>query len=176
MENELVAIGKIVVQHGVDGAIILQHVLGRKADFKGVKALFIEEKKGSYIPYFITASSAKKADESLLQLEGISSREQATRFVRKQVWVQEEDFNFLVARDAPIALIHYDVVEGDKILGQVTEVVEQPHQVICIIHIDEKEVMIPLNDSTLEKIDRNKKTIHVNLPDGLIDLYLGNEE
>ena len=39
--------------------------------------------------------------------------------------------------------------------------------------MNNKEVLIPLNESTLKKIDRKKKEVHVNLPDGLLEIYLG---
>ena len=35
-----------------------------------------------------------------------------------------------------------------------------------------KEVLIPINDDTIEKVDRANKTVYVNLPDGLLDVYL----
>ena len=37
---------------------------------------------------------------------------------------------------------------------------------------DEKEVLIPLLDNTVQKVDRDKKELHVESPAGLIELYL----
>jgi len=52
-------------------------------------------------------------------------------------------------------------------------VIEQPHQVLCRLEINRKEVLIPINGETLEKMDKKNKTVFVNLPDGLLELYLG---
>ena len=50
--------------------------------------------------------------------------------------------------------------------------IEQPHQVLCKIFIEGKEALIPLNESTLQKVDKKKKQLYVDLPDGLLEIYL----
>jgi len=52
------------------------------------------------------------------------------------------------------------------------EVIEQPHQVLCAIMIDAKEVLIPIHENSLEKIDKKNRRLFVNLPDGLLDIYI----
>ena len=34
------------------------------------------------------------------------------------------------------------------------------------------EILIPMNDEFIVKVDRKNKTIHVNTPEGLIELYI----
>ena len=52
------------------------------------------------------------------------------------------------------------------------EFVEQPHQLLCRIEIETKEVLIPLHEDTIIKIDQKKKQIIVDLPEGLLEIYL----
>jgi 16S rRNA processing protein RimM len=40
------------------------------------------------------------------------------------------------------------------------------------IELNKKEVLIPINESFLKKIDHKKKEVVVELPEGLIDVYL----
>jgi 16S rRNA processing protein RimM len=40
---------------------------------KGLKALFIEEKSGNQIPYFIGSAKAKNHEEVFVKLEGIDT-------------------------------------------------------------------------------------------------------
>jgi 16S rRNA processing protein RimM len=42
---------------------------------------------------------------------------------------------------------------------------------LCRIELSQKEVLIPLNESFLKKIDHKKKEVIVELPEGLIDIY-----
>jgi 16S rRNA processing protein RimM len=164
-------IGKLVAAHGLKGELILVHSLGKRSNLKDLKAIFLEELKDSFIPYFIEQASAKSDTETLLQLEGIANREAARRFVSKLVWITEEDFNRLSQSSSPIGLLGYHVIEGDQDLGEVIEVIEQPNQMICVIKYQGKEALIPIHAESLKKIDKRNKKIHVDLPEGLLDLY-----
>ena len=49
------------------------------------KVTFIEEKKGSFIPWFVESARIKTEDEIYVKLEGVSTKEQATKLTQKQV-------------------------------------------------------------------------------------------
>jgi len=170
--QQYIHIGKIVATFGTNGQVIVQHVLGKKTTLKGIKALFIEQNKNSYLPYFVESAKPKNSEEIFVQLEGISSKEAAHRFLNKNVWLPEVEAFALMDTHAPIALLGYSVVDSQKALGIIEEVIEQPHQVLVRIFIEGKEVLIPLHENTLLKIDRKRKEVWVNLPEGLLDIYL----
>jgi len=152
--------------------MVLKHVLGKQSDFKNVEAIFIEDPRDAYLPFFHEKSIPKNISETIIKLEGIDSKEAAVKFLQKKVWLQKNDFEKLVSKTAPVNLIGFTVVENGKSLGVVEAVIEQPLQVLLQIRIDSAEVLIPLHDQTLKKIDRKKKEVHVILPEGLLDIYL----
>jgi 16S rRNA processing protein RimM len=170
--TEYYKIGKLVSAFGLKGELILKHNLGKKTSLKGLKAVFVEERKESFIPWFITATKIKTEDEIYLSLEGIDTREKATRLTQKEIWIPEEDFKTFSAKSSPINLLGYSVIENGKLLGTILEVIEQPHQLLCRIEIESKEVLIPLHEDTIEKIDRKNKQVIVALPEGLLEIYL----
>jgi len=53
----------------------------------------------------------------------------------------------------------------------ILEVIEQPHQILCRIEIDNKEALIPLHDETIVKVDRKNNQVTVSLPPGLLEIY-----
>jgi 16S rRNA processing protein RimM len=63
-------------------------------------------------------------------------------------------------------------------LGPVREILEMPGQRILAVEHREKEVLIPFKRPILVKTDHTAKTILVNLPEGLLDIYLngGSQE
>lgn len=170
--NEYVHIGKIVATYGLKGDLILKHVLGKKSDFKNLEVLFIEELKDVYLPYFHKKSIAKNISETIITLEGVDSKEAATELLKKKIWLLKNDFEKAVSKTAPVNLIGFVICNNTESFGKVEAVIEQPHQVLLQLHIKNKEVLIPLNEETLQKIDRTKKQIHVKLPDGLLAIYL----
>ena len=99
-------------------------------------------------------------------------KEQAHRLTQKEVWVTEDDFKKFSAKTSPINLLGFTILEDEKPLGTITEVIEQPHQVLCRIDINGKEAYIPLHEETIVRIDRKKRQVEVVLPPGLLEIYL----
>ena len=173
MENSYRNIGKIVSVFGLKGEMIVQHHLGNKIAVTKIKVIFLEEKKDELLPYFIEAARKKGEDDLYLKLEGIDSKEAASKFMRREVWMKEEEVQIHTRKNNPIGWVGYHVVDKGKDLGPILEIIEQPHQVLGRLEIDSKEVLIPINDQTLEKIDHKTRRLLLNLPDGLLEVYLG---
>jgi 16S rRNA processing protein RimM len=152
--------------------LVLKHHLGKKTSLKGLKAIFVEERKESFIPWFIENTKIKSEEEIYLKLEGVNIREQAIKLTQKEVWLPEEEFKKFSAKSSPINLLGYDIIEGEQVLGKIVEVIEQPHQILCRIELNKKEVYIPLHEETIRKIDKKKQQVIVSLPPGLLEIYL----
>ena len=166
-----VSIGKIVASFGVKGEVVLEHHLGKKSTLKGLEVLFIEEKKDEFLPYFIESAKAKNESEIYIKLEGMESREMARRLIQKQVWLPESDFHQQASGSSAISLLGYHIIEKNTDLGEILEVIEQAHQLLCRIDLEGKEALIPIHAGTLLKMDQKKKQVFVNLPDGLLDIF-----
>jgi len=93
--------GKLVAVHGLKGELVLKHELGKKSSLKDVKAIFIEDRKNSFLPWFIESAKAKSGNEILLKLESVNTREAAAKLSQKEIWLTEEDFKRLSAKAAP---------------------------------------------------------------------------
>ena len=63
------------------------------------------------------------------------------------------------------------MIHDNEELGEVCEVIEQPHQVLCKIMLNGKEALIPVHENSLEKIDKKGRKLYVHLPEGLLDIY-----
>ncbi len=170
--NDYFKIGKLVSVFGLKGELILKHSLGKKTSLKGLAAVFIEEKKESFIPWFIESTRIKSEEEIYLKLEGMNNKEQAGKLVQKEVWLPEEEMKKFSAKSSPINLLGYEIIENEESLGKILEVIEQPHQLLCRIEIKEKEALIPLHEETVLKIDHKKQQVRVELPPGLLEIYL----
>jgi 16S rRNA processing protein RimM len=150
---------------------VLQHSLGKKTSLKGLEAIFIEEKKDVLLPYFVQSTKIKSEDETYIKLEGIDEKETARKLTPKEVWLVEEDFKKFAAAASPISLLGFSIIDEGVDLGEILEVIEQPHQILCTILLDGKEALIPIHQDSLEKIDKKNRKVHVVLPEGLLDIY-----
>ena len=165
-------IGKLVATFGVKGELVLKHSLGKKTSMSGLETIFIEEKKDELLPFFIETTRIKNETEIFLKLEGINAKEQAQRLLQKQIWLSADDFHKYAGRSAPISLLGYHVLHQGEDLGEILEVIEQPHQLLCRIELNGKEVLLPVHTETLQKVDKNKKQVILDLPEGLLDIFL----
>lgn len=169
---EYFKIGKLVAVHGLQGELLLKHELGKKTSLKGLQAIFIEEKKNSFLPWFIESTKIKTEEEIYIKFEGITTREAAIKLTQKEIWVPETDFKKFAAKSAPASLLGYTIINKEEPLGKILELIEQPHQLLCRLEIKGKEVLIPLHEQTLQKVNHKKKEVLVELPDGLLEIYL----
>lgn len=164
-------VGKLVATHGILGELVLKHSLGKKTSLKGLEAIFIEEKKDSFLPYFISSAKIKSDTEVLLTVEGFASREVSKKLIQKEVWLLEDDFKKFAGKSAPISLLGLMMVNEDEEIGEILEVIEQPHQVLCRIIYNNKEALIPVHEEFLDKVDLKNRKVYVTLPDGLLEIY-----
>ncbi len=169
-------IGKLAAAFGVQGELVLEHSLGKKTQLDGLEAIFLEEKKDTFLPYFIASTKIKSKNEIYILLDGIRTREEARGLIKKEVWLSENDFKKFAAGASPISLLGFMIINNELELGEVIEVIEQPHQLLCVIVIDGKEVLIPIHEESLKKLDKGNKKLYVSLPDGLLDIYKDGHE
>ena len=170
---EYFKVGKLVAVHGLKGELILKHELGKKTSLKGLKTIFIEENRDNFLPWFLEAVRIKSDTEVYIKFEGIDTREAAQKLSQRETWMQETDFKTYAAKKAPASLLGYTIINDETILGEILEVIEQPHQLLCRLEMEGKEVLIPLHEEFLQKIDHRNRKVYVILPEGLVELYLG---
>jgi 16S rRNA processing protein RimM len=164
-------IGRLVAVHGLQGELVLLHRLGRKTSLKGLKTLFLEERRDEMLPWFVQSTRVKNEEEIYVKLEGLDTKEAARRVVQKEVWLAERDFEHFAGKSAPISMVGFRLLDGGRDLGEILEVIEQPHQVLCRIDLAGKEALIPVHEQTLRRVDQKRREVHVELPDGLLEVY-----
>jgi 16S rRNA processing protein RimM len=173
MEKSYRNVGKIVSGIGLKGEMIVLHNLGKKIAVTKIKVIFLEQKKDELLPYFVETIRKKGEDELFIKLEGIDSKEASSKYIRREVWMREEEIQAHTQNNNPIGWVGYKVVDQGRDLGPVLEIIEQPHQVLCRLEMDSKEVLIPINEQTLVKVDHKNRSLLLTLPDGLLEVYLG---
>jgi 16S rRNA processing protein RimM len=132
------------------------------------------EINGKLVPYFISSFKLQNNQTGNLYFDDIDTIEKAELLVRKKLYLPEklrpvrEENEFLIT-DLKGFTVH-DKTAGE--LGEIMEINEYPQQFIALISYRSKEVMFPLNDDFILEIDEENRTLKVELPEGLIDLYL----
>lgn len=166
-------IGKLAAAHGLEGRVVLRHSLEDKGIWNKLPHVFIEVQRESYIPYFIEDRKVINHNEVLLKLDEIDSVELARTISGKNVYLEEEVFARLKPKAVSANMVGFTI--ADKvlgILGKIEDIFETPGQVLATLHYKEKEILVPLVEATIVKVDGAARTIYVDLPEGLLDVYL----
>ena len=59
-------------------------------------------------------------------------------------------------------------------VGKVKEVLDYTNQAVMQIFNGEKEILVPINSHIILRVDREKKEIAIQAPEGLIEMYMEN--
>ncbi len=136
-------------------------------------SLFIEL-GGKLVPYFVTFFKLPQKNIAYVLLEDVDTIEKAAPLVKKNVFLsiknkpkkKKSEFGL---KDL-LNFIAVDVNEGE--LGEIIEIHEYPQQFIATVSYKNHEVLFPLNESIIKGIDVVKGVVTVDLPEGLLDVYL----
>jgi 16S rRNA processing protein RimM len=168
----MIRIGKIVATHGLTGSVIMTHIVGNSKWLKKEHTLLVEMQKGSFIPYFISQFKASNDKEYIINLEDVEKVEAAKRLVTKHVYVDESILTGY-AKESPLLWIGFKVIDkhlGD--IGDVEDVMQTGSQWLAKLTYKDAEVLIPLIEQTIEQVDIKNKKLKMDLPEGLLDIYL----
>lgn len=171
-KNDCFFFGKVTKTHGLKGEMTIKLDVANPADFKDLRYLLIEE-RGSLIPYFIESQKIT-GDKMFVQLQDVKKMEQAIVFLGKAVFLPNELMPQLEEDE-----FYYNEIIGFKLIdetigeiGAISDVLEYPTQAVIQVMKDGKEILIPIHDDIIQKVDKKAKTLTVNTPEGLIDMYL----
>lgn len=166
--------GFVLRPHGIKGSILLGLNVEDSRAYSELGAIFIEIHQ-NLIPYIVEEISIK-GNKAYVKLEGVDTPEQAESLKKKTVWLPL-DMMSEADQHSPERLIGFqisDVNLGN--LGILQEITGSKFQkVFSVLHPEGKEILIPFTPEIVKDIDLQGEKIKVDCPDGLIDLYLSDQ-
>jgi len=165
-------IGSILKTRGLKGELQLYVDFENLHDID-ITAIFIDV-AGKLIPYFVESIKYPMKNTAYLYLEDIDTIEKATPLAKKDVYLsnkqkpkkKKDEFTLKDLK----GFTAIDENEGE--LGIITEISEFPQQLIAHVIYQDCEVLFPLNEEIIKGIDVVKNMVLVDLPEGLLDIYL----
>jgi len=175
-DHVYINIGHTRKTHGVNGEMKINIEERYLEDFLKNERIFLDV-KGVKVPYFV--ASVRGKGDIILLLEEVDNKEAAFALQSREIHLREQD---LIPDDEreieiePEAELEYAHVEGflliDKTLGEIApirEVLDMPQQEMAFVDYQGREVLIPLNAQLIIAVDKKKRTVLMDLPDGLLD-------
>ncbi len=166
-------LGKIAKKFSFKGELLIYLDTDEPEEYLNMESVFVEINK-NLIPYFITNSSLHKNDFLRVQFEDITNEEEADDLINCEIYL-------------PLAMLpklegnkfYYHEVIGfeieDKTLGvfgKIVSINDSTAQPLFEVLNGNVEMLIPMIDHFLVEIDRPNKKVLMDLPDGLVQMYL----
>ncbi len=171
-KTEYFELGYLAKPHGLKGAFHVFMDVDDPYEYEDLDAVFVQQ-GNEMVPYFIEDLQIRD-NLNLMNLEGIESLDAAKELVGSKLFL-------------PVAMLpklkddqfyYHEIVDyqvNDQVLGSlgtVKEVYSTGAQDVIIMIYQGVEVLIPLTDEIVPKVDKQNKVIITHLPDGLLDVYM----
>tara|TARA_B100000609_G_C17153547_1_gene402219 strand:- start:72 stop:596 length:525 start_codon:yes stop_codon:yes gene_type:complete len=169
--DECYHLGNVIKTHGLQGEVILFLDVDDPEYYKKLESILIEI-NGKLIPFFIRSIQINHS-RATVKLEEIDNVDAASDFVGKDVYLPLEKLPRLKEGQYYYhQLVGFEVLNDTQLIGKVTEIYHLATNDLIGVDHNGTEVLIPLEDEIVLKVDLENKQILTHLPDGLLNVYL----
>lgn len=170
-------LGYIVRTHGLKGELSIYLDVDYPEDYLELDSVFVET-KGLLIPYIVSRINIQQKGKAIVKLETIDSIDSAQTLVGASLYLPEDALDELEEGEFYYHQITGYTIVDSKLgrLGPVKTVYTPNAQDLIAMDFEGDEVLIPVVDDIVGKADHEAREIHVNLPDGLLDIYKDNDK
>lgn len=173
LKEDCFFVGKIVKKYSFKGELLIKLDTDEPEMFENMDSVFIDL-RNNLVPFFIESSQLHKSELLRIKFEDVDSDEDAEALLRSDLYLPleflpelgEDKFYFHEIIGFTVEDVNFGKV------GIIKSVNDATAQALFEIDRDGIEILIPMHDAFIKKVDKKNKLILVETPEGLIDLYL----
>lgn len=166
-------LGTIVSKFSFKGEVLIKLDTDDPESYLDEESVFVEINE-NLIPFFIERSQLQRSSLLRVKFEETDTEEDADALINKDVYLPLSSLPDL-GKDN----FYYHEIVGFSVfdknfgnLGTLKEINDTSPQPLFVIDYKGAEILVPVADVFIEKLDKAARELHLDLPDGLIDLYL----
>ena len=166
-------LGKIVKKYSFKGEILAKLDTDQPELYENLDSILVEL-RNNLVPFFIENSQLHKSELLRIKFEDVDTEQDADSILKCALYLplkflpklEGDKFYFHEVTGFTVEDVNFGKVGVIKGINDTTA------QALFEIDREGVEILIPMNDEFIKKVDRKKKIILVETPEGLIDLYL----
>ncbi len=166
-------LGKVVSKYSFRGEVLVKLDTDEPEIYEKMESVFVELDK-NLIPFFIKKSQLHKSALLRIAFENITDEAAAEQLLGKALYLPLSVLPPLSGNrfyyHEVIGFTLLDSVHGD--IGKIQSINDSAAQALFEAEKEGKQLLLPISDDIIKKVDRTNRTIHVETPEGLVDLYL----
>lgn len=170
-QDQCYYLGRITKPFGTKGQVIFFLDVDCPENYADLDSVFVEI-KGTLVPYFFHIDGLN-GNKATVTFEDISADE-GLNLVGHDLYLPLELLPKLTGNQFYFhEVIGFRAIDSDKgDIGVIQNIIDYPAQPLFQIMKGDVEILIPLIDPVIQRLDRKNKIIYISAPNGLIDLYL----
>ena len=170
-------LGKIVRKHSFKGEIVAKLDTDEPELYRNLESVFVAL-GNDLVPFFIESSLLQKGNQLRIQFEDVYNEDDAEAILGAELHLPLEFLPKLTGNKFYFhEIIGFSIEDVDKgVFGKIVGVNDITAQPLFVVDSNGIEILIPMIDDFIKKVDRENNNIVVETPEGLIDLYLQDED
>ncbi len=149
-----------------------------EVDIANTKHLFLELNENQFIPFSVEDFQIEKNNNFTLKLAEINTQEKAEKTSGTRIHIHSS--SVLQKNNSKIntqKIIGYDVTDTKHgFLGKLEQIIENTAQDLLMIRDENNtEIFLPFVEPFILEINHKNKSISIEAPPGLIEIYLNKE-
>lgn len=164
-------VGKLTRTHGLKGDVLLKLDTDQPQDYDKIESFFVQI-NGLLAPFFVERQSWAKPDIKIIGLQNVNLQ-MAEQLIGNEVYMPLSTLKPLTgSRFYYHEVVGFQVKDAEgRSYGEIEAVNDQTTQHYFVLKLDGKEVVVPIIREWISEVDRADKTIRMNLPDGLLEVF-----
>ena len=166
-------LGKIAKKFSFKGEVLVYLDTDESELYENMESVFVEFNK-NLVPFFIENSSLHKNDFLRVQFEDVDTEEEADSILNCAVYLP---LSMLPKLEGNKFYFHEVIgfeIEDKRlgVFGKIVSINDSSAQPLFEVVNGTVEILVPMIDQFLVKIDRENKKVVMDLPEGLVEMYL----
>lgn len=166
-------LGNIVSKYSFKGEVLVKLDTDDPEIYENMESVFVSL-GNNLVPFFIKRCRLHKSNLLRIDFEEVKSESDADRIMKSGLYLPLSMLPKLTGNKfyyhEIIGFAIIDSVHGD--IGIIQSVNDTTAQALFEVEKDGAQLLIPISDDIITKVDRENKRILVTTPEGLVDLYL----
>ncbi len=166
-------LGKIAKKFSFKGEVLMYLDTDEPELYENMESVFVEFNK-NLVPFFIENSSLHKNDFLRVKFEDVDDEVEADSILNCDVYLP---ISMLPKLEGNKFYFHEVIgfeIEDQRlgIFGKIVSINDTSAQPLFEVINGNVEILVPMIDQFLVKIDRENKKVIMDLPEGLVEMYL----
>jgi 16S rRNA processing protein RimM len=166
-----ILLGRITKSSGYEGAVAVKLEKNFTENIPQMESVFLEV-EGRPVPFFISGLDYSGADVLKISFEGYTTSEKINEFIGCRIFLTNDSLDDNIQSADNQTLIDFAVYTQDgSLIGPVSDIISNNGQwLLNIISSDRKSILIPFHEDFIISIDKRKKKVVMDIPDGLLEI------